>query len=453
MSVIWKGYGTEPFKFVMTILAGCFVVMIGVLILDLFFYAPYVSYIMSYSNVAGMSQGSIVSGLLLGLLIVVCNQIIYQFIGVVAERCGWTNSDSKDCFYCVKYTLAVFFNTCLDLGTVLILAQGYSVDVAMQMQVANDSTMSPKAIAESPDVQRALYVQLVKYIFPSCTLLPFLIEPFGTTFLPLFIGKALVRSRPEVTVQDAEGCLQNPPYDLSRYGDILVNMMLCCATMAFTYQDLWMLPFFMIISLVVIYSWDHLRVLRFTAKTVFSTPKMDNAVMYMMSMPSGIIAMCLVFRAYGASDDGFLEDLRKQFKGEISMSLDRFTIFFYLAVTFLAHVIIYSILLKFVALPIADKRNEEKQAEQETSKQFEGLYSEIGRKRPATYFNTNPVNCLRSKYVYEYDPPCIFFRAGKEHLIQKNEELGIYFETKETPRHDVRHHRFKSKALMFASGI
>merc|ERR1719169_63828 len=102
-----------------------------------------------------MSQGGIVSGFLLGMLIVVCNNIIYMLIGKVADKCGWTDSDSKDCFYCVKYTLAVFFNTILDLGTVLILAQGYSVDMAMQMQVANDSTMSPKAIAESPDVQRA----------------------------------------------------------------------------------------------------------------------------------------------------------------------------------------------------------------------------------------------------------------------------------------------------------
>ena len=74
----------------------------------------------------------------------------------------------------------------------------------------------------------AEFVSMVAYIFPSCTLLPFLIEPFATTFVPFWIGKALVRTRREVTIQDAEEFLQNPPYDLSRYGDILVNMMLCC---------------------------------------------------------------------------------------------------------------------------------------------------------------------------------------------------------------------------------
>merc|ERR1719454_614580 len=112
-----------------------------------------------------MSQGGFLSGFLLGMLIVVCNNIIYTLIGKVADKCGWTDNDSKDCFYCVKYTVAVFFNTCIDLGTVLILAQGYSVEMAQKMQIAADSTMSPKAVAESPDMQRALYVKLVEYIF------------------------------------------------------------------------------------------------------------------------------------------------------------------------------------------------------------------------------------------------------------------------------------------------
>jgi hypothetical protein len=423
-TVMWKGYGTNHWKFLASLVLGCFVVFVCVIILDIFFYAPYVIYILSYSDVAGMSQGGMLSGLLLGMLITVCNQIIYMVIGTVADRCGWTNMDSKDCFYCVKYTLAVFFNTCLDLGTVLILAQGYSVDMAMKTQIANDSTMSPKAIAESPNMQKALYVQLVAYIFPSCTLLPFLIEPLGTAVLPFAVGKALVRSRREVTVQDAELCLQNPPYDLSRYGDILVNMMLTCMTMVFTYCDLWKLYLFMIISVIVIYAWDQLRVLRYTTKTVYATNTMDNAIMYMMAMPCGVLAMCLVFKAYGASHHGFLEDLRKNMEGEIGVAPNRFDIFLYLLAAFFGHCLLHWILLKYVVWPISDKEpvEEDNDADQ--------TYAQLGAERPANYLNTNPVNCLRSKYVYRQDPPCIFYRVGKEHLIKKNEEIGIYFSGK-----------------------
>merc|ERR1719359_1922327 len=121
LSVIWKGYGTDPFKFMMSLVVGCLVVFVCVLILDAFFYTPYVMYILAYSNVAGMSQGGVMSGLLLGMLITVCNQCIYLIIGAVADFCGWTNSDAKQTFYCVKYTFAVLFNTLIDLSTVLIL--------------------------------------------------------------------------------------------------------------------------------------------------------------------------------------------------------------------------------------------------------------------------------------------------------------------------------------------
>jgi hypothetical protein len=156
LSVLWNGFGTNHTWFLATLVFACLAVFTAVIILDIFFYAPYVIYILSYSNVAGMSQGGVLSGFLLGLLICVCNAIIYFIISKAADYCSWSNGDSKDCFYCVKYTIAVFFNTLLDLGTVLILAQGYSVDQAMEMQVAHDSAMSPKAVAESPNMQEAL---------------------------------------------------------------------------------------------------------------------------------------------------------------------------------------------------------------------------------------------------------------------------------------------------------
>lgn len=421
-TVLWKGYGTVGWKFKLSILFGCFAVFVCVLILDIFFYAPYVIYILSFSDVPGMSQGGFVSGLLLGLLITICNMIIFNIIGLVADKCGWTNADSKDCFYCVKYTIVVFFNTCLDLGTVLILAQGYSVDEAMKAEVAADSTMSSKAIAESPNMQKALYVQLVAYIFPSCTLLPYLLEPLGTALLPFLMGKWLVGSRPEVTVQEAEQCLQNPPHDLSRYGDIIVNVMLCCITMVFTYCDLWKLYLYMIISLLVIYVWDQLRVLRYTTRTIFASCTMDDAAMYMMAMPCGVLLTALVFKAYGASHQGFLEDLRRQLKGDIGLAPDRYNIFMWMGGAFITHLVVHWLMIKFVVIPYAERGSEE------DSQDFK--YADSNAQTAANFFNTNPINCIRSKYVYKQEPPCIFFRKGKEHLIKKNEEAGIYFEGK-----------------------
>lgn len=432
-SVIWNGFGTERSWFLFSLVLGCVAVFLGVILLDVFFYAPYVIYILSYAEQGGLSQASFLSGFLLGMLIVGCNQVIYILIGLVADKCGWTSLDSKDCFYCVKYTLAVFFNTCIDLGTVLIMAQGYSVEMAQKMQIAADSTMSPKAVAESPDMQRALYVKLVEYIFPSCTLIPFLIEPVGTAVLPFFVARALIRSRKEVTIQDAERCLLKPPFDLSRYGDILVNMMLVCMTMVFTYTEIWQLYVFLIISVCVIYSWDQVRFLRCTCRTVFSGGHMDKAAQYMMAMPTAILGCCCVFKAYGASHQGFLTDAMKQFKGEIGVEPDRYNIFMYLGAAFWGHMILHWLLLKHVVYPAAEDEATEQDYEKEPP------YEKVGAEKAASFFNTNPVHCLRSKYIYKHDPPCVFYRIGKEFLIKENKAIGIYFTGKEhveTPREE-----------------
>jgi hypothetical protein len=495
-TVVWKGFGSTPLKFYASAILGCFAVFFAVIFLDIFFYAPYVAYIYSYSNVPGMSQGSFLSNFLLSMLICVCNFLIYSIIGVITERCSWTNGDSKDCFYCVKYTLAVFFNTCLDLGTVLILAQGFSIDQALKQQIADDATMSTKAVAESPNMQRAIYEQLVAYIFPSCTLVPFLIEPFATTFGPFVLGSWLVRSRREVSVADAERCLQCPPFDLSRYGDIIVNMMLCCLTLVFTYPGLWMLFAYMIISCAVIYAWDHLRVLRFTTRTIFANNTMDSHVMYMMAMPCGTLLAAMTFKAYGASHQGFLEDLKRNFQGEYGVAPDRYNIFGYLMLAFFGHMLIHWSCLKFWIFPAADRHSEDEDPrepvrnellkladtpekvfsmmggtkenriseddfikflqdnkvrwqdtpncknESDVYRKFDldgtkGIcfgelfppeYDHLGSVEGANWLTTNPVFCLRSKYVYKHKIPCTFFRMGKDHLIRKNVDIEQYFE-------------------------
>jgi len=446
VTVIWNGFGVGKTEFRVSIVVGCIAVFLAVILLDVFFYAPYVMYIFSLQDYPGMTQGGFFSGLVLGLLVTVCNQIIYALIGAVADRCAWTSTDSKDCFYCVKYTIAVFFNTCIDLGTVLLLAQGYSVEMAWKMQALNDSTMSAKAMADSPDMQKALYVQLVTYIFPSCTLIPFLIEPIMTTALPFYLGRALVRSRTEVSVQQAEDCLQLPPYDLSRYGDIIVNVMLCCVTMGFTYHDLWQMYLFIIISMVVIYVWDQCRVLRFTTKTVFATSSMDECVMYLMALPCGTLAGCLMFKAYGLTHVGYLEDMGRYMTGQIvGLEMNRFSIFGYVAAAFIMHLIAHWVLLKKVVFPWVDNNLKLEDEPQ-------GIYEDLAKQKPANYFNTNPINCLRSKYIYKHNPPCIYFSVGKEHLLKKNADIGLYFEVEEENKEEAGEFDVRSIGKRFTAG-
>ena len=77
-------------------------------------------------------------------------------------------------FYVVAYTAAVFINTVIDLVVVLLMAKGYTMNLALQGQHSADSAMSVKAIAENPSMQMALYIKYSEYLFPSCLLVPFL---------------------------------------------------------------------------------------------------------------------------------------------------------------------------------------------------------------------------------------------------------------------------------------
>mmetsp|Transcript_68088 Transcript_68088/g.121296 ORF Transcript_68088/g.121296 Transcript_68088/m.121296 type:complete len:1020 (-) Transcript_68088:10-3069(-) len=454
LTVLWDGWGCSSQESHMRIGFGWLIIISAVLFLDIFFYAPYVQYIMSYTDVAGMSQGGFFTGTILGMLITVCNQIIYQVITLVAQSCGWCNSDKKMRFYVIQYTLAVLFNTCVDLWTVIILARGYAMDDALQQQAVDDSTLSAKAIAESPSIQKALYVQMVAYIFPSCLLLPFLLEPIVATCAPYFMGKALVGSRKDVSIEDAEACLQLNPYDLSRYGDVLVNIMLCCIMFAFTYPNLWQIWLYFLVSMSVIYVWDKVRVLRFSFRSYYASNIMDMAMSGMSAMPCGILAACVAFRIYGAKDEGFIEELVKPKHdflnlgaGEIMMEafrvLSRYTIVPICVGVFFLHCIVHWCLLKYF---VYGGKADEEEIHTQVSKDLERsrsmnirTYEDYSEDYPASWFTVNPVHCLRSKYKYSKNtkykdtdnPPCSLYQKGKPFLIERNEKLGVYFQFKD----------------------
>jgi len=52
-------------------------------------------------------------------------------------------------------------------------------------------------------------------------------------------------------------------------------------------------------------------------------------------------------------------------------------------------------------------------------------YEDHGPLSPFSWFNCNPVFCLRSAYHYGHPIPCTFAMRGKEHLVKKSDEHGI----------------------------
>uniref|UniRef100_A0A7S4T2U1 CSC1/OSCA1-like cytosolic domain-containing protein n=1 Tax=Alexandrium monilatum TaxID=311494 RepID=A0A7S4T2U1_9DINO len=441
-TVAWSGFGTSLLVFVLNLILGNIAIFACVIILDIFFYAPYVVYIFMYSDVKGMVGGGLIQGTLLGLLITVCNQIIFQVIGVIAEKCGFKFMPAKRKFYMVQYTVAVFFNTCVDLWTVMLLAQGFSVqEVASKMQdpvhaMGDGGVLSPKAIAEHPAVQRSVYVQLLTYLFPGCLLIPFLLEPVVAGFVSYLLPTWLVRSRPEVDVQEAERRLAAPDFDLSRYGDILVNVMLCVLTLAFTYRDLYQVFAWLTVSLVIIYCWDHYRFLRCSNRAVFSSAATEITAQWLIAVPCGILAGVLVFHIWAASDNGFLEPMADLWNHTLKqillddltrsyLRLARTTIVWYMLAAFAGHLLFHFAILFWLVPEYSGVHAEHDDTVP---------YATTAAVSPSTWFNANPVHTLRSKHIFKHDPPCIAYLVGKAYLQKPNPQIGQHYECLTTPK-------------------
>lgn len=427
-SVLWHNAGMGHDEFIGRFIFGVLALISTVLLLDILFYFPSVSYLMTMSSIIGMTQGG-TWGMMMGGLVVISNQIIYQIIGQIADRLGFTRIDNHQRFYVIFYTAAVFFNTIIDLFVVLLLAQGFSMEQAVEMQASRDSSMNTQAIANNPSMQRAIHVQFVAYLVPSCIILPFMMEPLANAGLFLLM-KFLVRSRSSVTCEKAEGVLACPQFDLSRYGDIAINIMLCAGTLAFSSTDVYYLFMWLVISLIWLYGWDSYRFLRLSTRSSFVTVHMDETAHILCTGPCAVIAACLGFRVYSMQNyiTESVESAMDRLGGSATigvmgiLSNGRDTICLVMVLFGMAHLCGHLAVLRYWV----PKWGEAKQVHDTNVP-----YAETSHKLTCNWFNANPVYCLRSKYYYEHQTPCLQFQVGKEHFLHVNQgkDNGRYWES------------------------
>merc|ERR1711920_278593 len=80
-----------------------------------------------------------------------------------------------------------------------------------------------------------------------------------------------------------------------------------------------------------------------------------------------------------------------------------------------------------------------------TKKPTARQYREIAAVVPANYLNTNPVHCLRSRYVRHHTPCVVPFVSGKEHLQLRNPSIGLYYGGRGPSAFDETHGRYVSE--------
>lgn len=199
------------------------------------------------------------------------------------------------------------------------------------------------------------------------------------------------------------------PMDLNRYGDIIINMVLCSLIFFLTSVNIWWLFAQLITSQVLIFAWDKYRFLRESQSTMFATNKMDICGQYLMVLPCMILAGALTFKlstapaSQGARPEFFSD---KELWTKVGVAM---------AVHLVLHLLLLTLVVPFF---VRDPRPEKT------------TFEEAAKNIPCNWFNANLVHCLRSRFQYNHDPPHIYDMPGNAHLHRVNRNIHAYYEAR-----------------------
>jgi len=414
---------------------GISMILLALLVWTLVFYLPYVWISLSATFAHGHRPDALAS-FTFGMVVVAGNALMYVVCGEVADRMHFQYVDSRELCYMGLYLFACIVNVMLDMLCAYHVAYYAMVGVGMRTydgtKLADVSTFPERF--ETYAMQRELGRTILIYTFPFTTLVPFLCEPVITIYLPWKIMVALVRSKPEIQGITAEAYLKPLVMDMSRYADVLLNVML--ATCILFFPGGFNLTMFigLAISHIYIYVFDHYRVLRAITSCDFASMTIDWWAQWVMCLPCAIILMCYIYKSncegYVKLDNvehmpHFDESIRKlseHFHG----CEDGYGIIFKCATAFVGHVIMHTAILMWV-VPCFGRKNKEP---------FEESYEHCARRIPISWFSGNPVHCLRSQFIYDHFPPCDYSLLGKQHLVRVNPRIGCHFTEKEAEAED-----------------
>jgi len=372
-------------------------------------YLPYAHYETSFSYANGDEPGLFSEGLFTAL--VVGSQIaLFMVCSKASQDIGYHSVDEQQKAYTVMYNGSLILNLVMDL--ILQTYLSYLQMVGVGAHVSDGRLLgqirSLQEILESYPMQKSIGKLLFTYSWPSTFFVPFAAEPFVMVG-GLHLARVLVSRDKRLSGENAEKAFKLYEMEQGRYADVIFNVILvaCIPFVAPAYMAMLLGTF--IFSHLYIYAYDHFKALRLVGKFAFNGSQVHWLGMQLFSIPVGILAAALVFKVNQMSSDvhhlgsGFLRGYQI---GGACFGAMRF------------HIILHLLVLRVVVkkITVADLGEREDQG-----------YAEEAVSYAATHFSTNPVHCLRSKYIYEHKPAQSFYIPGKEHLMNKNPAIGAFY--------------------------
>jgi len=385
------------------LLWGILGITVALIVWAVGFYLPYAVYTLSFSYARGEVPGFAAS-FLFTMLVVAGNQIMYFLCSYVTNGMRFWCQDTFEFTYMVLYTFACFVNLIFDLMITFWTTNEEMIGMGIRTWDGKDlRDLGMFDLWASYPMQRALGNQLFWYAFPSCFLLPFILEPIFAIYLPLHIAKLIVRSNTDFRGYSAEQALEFfCPMDLSRYADIMLNV--AVAVLILMFPGGYMLQTFgcLCASHIYMYAYDHYRVLRAIPGCDYGSDNVDQSVNMLMALPCCILLACLIFKMHCLPGN----------EGAAN-----FTVVVQIIAACTVHTVLHISMLLFV-VPCCGRVHH----------RSESSYAEAASRLPCNWFNANPVHCLRSKYIYHHKPAFTPYVRGKEHLQTANPSIGAYYQ-------------------------
>lgn len=410
--IFWKNMQVTNSKRAGKLLLSTLILVLCCAIWTFLLYIPYALYMSSFSYANGDEPGEFSEGIFISL--VVGSQLgLFVVSSIGAKYAAFHTEDETQQCYMLFYNAALILNLIMDIALQAYLS--YLQMVGVGAHVADGRLLSDltsfQQIFESYPVQKSVGKLLFLYCWPCTFLVPFLAEPIGVQWLPWHLAQKLVGANKKIQGENAVKALELGEMEQGRYADCIFNVILVVcipfispAYLAWTFAAL-------IVSHTYIYVYDQVKVLRYVRRFNFSGPEVHWFAMQLWAIPCSILAGGLVVKVNQMSGD--IKSLGSGF-------LEGYQLGFAVLGVMVLHFAVHLLVLEFFVRPF----------ELPTDKDGSHSFSDVASKHPATHFSTNPIHCLRSKYVLNHSPPQIMYEAGKEHLMKANAEIGAYHQGK-----------------------
>jgi hypothetical protein len=410
-SVNWANFGKKNIW--INVLLGLLCILCALVVWCCCFYLPY-AYSVMRADYAHGTDPNLFTRTMFGFIVVAGNALMYVVCAEVSDRIGFKTRSEREVCYMLLYCFACVFNVLLDLTCSYLMA--YKTMVGMGMKTHNGEPLSEvqsfSRRFETYAMQKSLGGLLLDYSFPSTFLIPFLIEPLVVIYFPYKVMSLIVRTHPAIIGATADAYLASSPMDLSRYADVLLNLML--ASLIFFFPGGYVLYMFvgLIVSHLFIYAYDRYRVLRCIPECDFATFDVEWWAQWLLCIPCGILLSCAVFKATCKDTDDCWHN--------------RTAVVERCFMLFLLHIAVHTLCMVYV-VPILGAKTKAEQ------KRHDKDYKMCSRQMPCSFFSANPIHCLRSQYIYDHHPPFRYYIPGKDHMMEKNEDIHQYYEVEERP--------------------